>query len=496
MYAELVRNRDFESLGRGHLNSDTGRMPSSWSRVVSELKRKHDAGVRAGQPLDPEEPAADPSDHRPWKAVRNATLAVVQGDAPFASNPHALRVCVSSPGGGVSNPGYWGIAVRPGVSFKLTIFARAAKVAVRLVPQLLERGSGRVLTMDSVLLVGADDRAWHRYNTTIHVLDDTVHTESTAWLQIILLDPGEVILDGVSLMPSDAVAGLFRRDIFERLQRLRPGFVRMPGGNYLEGHGKRTCWDWKQTLGPAAARRGHYNSAWKYWVTDALGLFELLLLAELLGTEAQISIHSGYSLNQLRYPPLADATPVIQDALDLLEFANGPPHSPWGARRAEMGHPQPFGLHRLEIGNEERDWRPEGYPGHYRLIASAVWARHPHVHITACGFWDESLSSSISRSPCLSGTRCDAWDEHIYRTAPSMAAMGHHYDHYNRSWPRVFVGEFAAKDSFDKESALRPTQTQPATLHRSPTIIPAGMRHSRDIWRQRRVVQKERMDVG
>ena len=97
-----------------------------------------------------------------------------------------------------------------------------------------------------------------------------------------------MLLDGISLKHEDAVEGLFRKDVFEKVKAMAPGFVRSPGGNYLEGFGPRTRWDWKATVGPPAARRGHYNAAWGYWVTDGLGVFELLRLSELLGCDSQV----------------------------------------------------------------------------------------------------------------------------------------------------------------------------------------------------------------
>ena len=112
----------------------------------------------------------------------------------------------------------------------------------------------------------------------------------SAHFELVLLEEGEVWIDGVSLMPADAVAGIFRKDIFETIGKLQPAFLRSPGGNYLEGHGPRTRWDWKATVGPPAARRGHYNTAWGYWVTDGLGVLELLLLSELLGCASQVPL--------------------------------------------------------------------------------------------------------------------------------------------------------------------------------------------------------------
>uniref|UniRef100_A0A6V2SII0 non-reducing end alpha-L-arabinofuranosidase n=2 Tax=Emiliania huxleyi TaxID=2903 RepID=A0A6V2SII0_EMIHU len=192
---------------------------------------------------------------------------------------------------------------------------------------------------------------------------------------------------------------------------------------------------------PLASRadlsEGH---AHRYWVTDGLGLFELLTLCELLHSTCQMSIYTGYSMGR-RYVPVAQSETFAQDAVDMLDFANAAPaSSPWAAVRERMGHAAPFGLSRVEVGNEERDMSGEGYPAHYELITRRLWAAYPSLHIVASGRW----GPPIEGSPCLTGQRCDLWDDHYYRPPDVMAAMGGEYDRYNRSLPKVYVGEFAA----------------------------------------------------
>lgn len=210
-------------------------------------------------------------------------------------------------------------------------------------------------------------------------------------------------MDHVSVFPSDAVGGLFRRDLFEQLQKLNMGFIRMPGGNYLEGTGERTRWDWKGTAMARQRRSGHYNSAWGYWVTDGMGVYEQLRLAELLGTEAQMAVYTGYSMGaQYNLSGVFAA-----EAVELLEFCNGDASTPYGAQRARMGHAAPFGVGRLEVGNEELDM--DGYTTQYERITSAVWEQQRNVTVVASGRW----GPPIAGNPCLSaGVRCDLWDDH------------------------------------------------------------------------------------
>ena len=421
LYAELLHNRDFERLGRDKWG---GLEPGDDPRVPG---------------LDPHEPPAIPTDFSPWKPIGNAALSIENATAPFDTNPHSLRVRGGT-GDGVSNPGYWGIGVRVGVGFKLSMYALAVGSAVRFNASVRcasgEAVSSAVVTTAGVIAPGG----WKLLNTTLPAPRRACGAADGGSFALTLLDDAsEVVLDGVSLTHDDAVEGLFRRDIFEKIKAMKPGFVRSPGGNYLEGFGLRTRWDWKATLGPAAARRGHYNAAWGYWVTDGLGVFELLRLSELLGCASQISVYTGYSMGA-KYVPLNESSSFAADAVHLLQFANGAASTPWGAKRAEMGHAAPFGLARLEVGNEESDMA--GYASHYKLITDAIWKADPAVHVVASGRW----GPPIAGNPCLGGARCDEWDDHYYRTPDAMAALHTAYDvgSYNRSWPHVFVGEFAA----------------------------------------------------
>lgn len=308
--------------------------------------KQTDRFVQHAAGLDPGEPPAIPSDYRPWGPVGSARLATSTNMSLFSTNPTVLSVattCMTPPClAGVRNPGYWGIGVKAGESYKLTFFARVQRGPVRLQGRLVSP-AGAVLGLTQAIAL---QDPWTQYSATI----TADATEPHASFELVSIGDASVTfaLEGVSLFPADAVAGLFRRDLFDAVAALRPGFVRCPGGNYLEGTGPRTRWNWKSTIGPKEQRPGHYNSAWGYWVTDGMGLYEQLLLVELLGSQGQLGIFTGYSMGQ-PYIALNDSAVFAQDALDLLQFANGPVWSPYGSARAESGHAAPFGLTRLEV---------------------------------------------------------------------------------------------------------------------------------------------------
>uniref|UniRef100_A0A7S4FBN4 non-reducing end alpha-L-arabinofuranosidase n=1 Tax=Chrysotila carterae TaxID=13221 RepID=A0A7S4FBN4_CHRCT len=480
LLAELIQNRDFEALGRGRILMEGGQFGAEFGAMTplkrstegqpenyeSDLEHLHapvatvqtpesDASLLRFRDLhsnnpnkqsarkDPSEPLPIYSDFRPWIALRNTSAKIDNSTAPFPSNPHTLYI-QGDAFGGVANPGWLGqgISVRKGIPFKGSMYLRTLDrghllLSVRLCEQVAGKRSPGVALVQATISVSTRSSDWQLIQFDLPAAD---RSQPKARLELLLLQPCHVWLDGVSLMPTDAVAGLFRRDIFEAMSRMRPGFVRMPGGNYLEGTGMRTRWDWKATVGLPASRPGHYNSAWGYWTTDALGLYELLLLAEALRSEPQLSVYTGYSIGA-KYVPLNDSARFVTDAVDLLDFANAPHNtSPWGRMRAQMGHAAPFGLKRLEVGNEESDMSADGYPAHYKLISDALRAHDPTLTLVASGDWGRPLRGS----PCLTGQRCDVWDAHHYDSPDGMVTYARSYDGYNRSLPPVYVGEYAA----------------------------------------------------
>lgn len=502
LLADQVWNGDFEALGRGDWSqpseAQAAANPGSGRAASHGLPHQR---LDSSEFTDVAEPPPDPSDFRPWSSLGGATLEVVCEGSP-RTNPHALRISGGRDGAvGASNPGYWGIGLRAGVEQRLRLRAKsdgggAGSSAVALRAQLLD---GHELVAEAVLRAtgglggsgsggsrgggngGGNGDGWRWLEATLRPTR-TVRGASLG----LLLEPsssGAVVLDHVSLVPADAVDGLYRRDIFEALKALRPGFVRFPGGDFLEGTGPRTRWEWKRTVGPPEERDGHFNSAWGYWVRDRLGLFELLQLSERLGAAPLLAIPTGLQLDRAhwghaRYGPPPRNSSWAQEALDAIAFATdaadgGSSGSRWGALRASMGRAAPFQLSQVEVGNEERtDAHPAdpetgyaglprgaeedgevadpdgGYAGRYRTVTEAVLARHPSLKVIASGRWMGD-GQDVSGSPCLTGAaRCDLWDEHFYRSPDEMVSkLLTRYDepNYDRvARPKVFVGEYAA----------------------------------------------------
>jgi len=222
------------------------------------------------------------------------------------------------------------------------------------------------------------------------------------------------------------------------LAELHPAFLRFPGGNYLEGKSVDTHFPWKQTLGDISQRPGH-EGTWRYRSSDGLGLLEFLEWAEDMGAEPVLAVYAGFSLpNDVKrsgttVQPGPDLEPFVQEALDEIEYVSGPTNSTWGARRAADGHPAPFPLHYVEIGNEDfvGDAK-KTYGARFAQFYDAIKAAHPQLQCIA-------TIPVKTRVP-------DVLDDHYYATSGEMMKLAHKYDDYDRSQPKIFVGEWATRE--------------------------------------------------
>jgi alpha-L-arabinofuranosidase len=343
----------------------------------------------------------------------------------------SLRLDVTSvPAGqraGMANGGYFGVPAVPGQTYRVSFFAKATnRVPVTV---SLESSDGSIV-YDTARVHGVT-ADWARYNTTLRVPRNA--TESTTARFVISVDTATSLwLQVVSLFPptyKNRRNGL-RPDLVELLRELHPRILRFPGGNYVEGVTVDTRWDWKQTVGPIWERPGHDNSAWGYWSDDGLGLLEFLQLAEDLCATPVMAVWAGLTLNGTVIAE-ADLAPYVQDALDQIEYAIGPVTSAWGARRAADGHPEPFPVPYVEVGNEDfLNNGPSTYNAYrYPMFYDAIKARYPQVKLIA--------TTPVTSRPM------DVLDIHHYESASWFESESTEFDDYSRSGPQIFVGEYA-----------------------------------------------------
>ena len=374
----------------------------------------------------------------------------IRTDRPLhANNPHylRLRVHLAGKGFGAANTGFRGIGVEAGKDYVLSVWARRVGSGSQALRAILR--DERNNTIAEAALSGFAGE-WRRYESVIR----PSATSARAQLSIFVDEPGDLDLDMVSLFPKETwnnrPNGL-RKDLVQLLADLEPGFIRFPGGCIVEGRRLELRYQWKKTVGDLTERRAIINRwadendriAPDYYQSFGLGFFEYFQLAEDIGARPLPILNCGMAcqFNSGEMAPLDHLDEYIQDALDLVEFANGPATSGWGGLRARMGHPAPFGLTMLGVGNEQWGAR---YVDRYERFAAALKEKHPEIQLIS------------SAGPSASGERFDfLWaemrrlkadfvDEHYYMPPAWFLANASRYDGYDRSGPKVFAGEYAA----------------------------------------------------
>lgn len=395
-------------------------------------------------------------------------VSVATEDPIHPNNPHFLRIEQTSGRGelGASNEGFEGIPVKRGAAFRFSVRARGDSGMNLNV--MLEDESGRPL--GRARLKGLT-RAWKSYKTEI-VAERACRR---ARLVVLADGRGRVDLDVVSLFPAETWPGqanMLRADLVQMLAVLRPAFMRFPGGCIVEGKDLANAYRWKETIGDIAERKQNWNRwqnaistspAPRYHQTYGLGFYEYFLLCEDLGAEPLPVINCGMSCQyqDAQLVPLDKLQPWIQDALDLIEFANGPVTSEWGARRAALGHPEPFHLKYLGVGNEQ--WG-EAYFERYRLFYDALKAKYPDLQIvSSSGPGVDDKWWELAWKKFRAGMPADLVDEHYYRKPEWFFENVNRYDRQNRRGPKVFAGEFAAHET-DRRSTLRAALAEAAFM--------------------------------
>lgn len=375
----------------------------------------------------------------------------VQTDAPLnPRNPHYLRM--ESEGTapfGISNEGFRGIGLRSDETYDFSVQIRLVSGAPRLRIQLVgEDGSTLAETTHDV----PAPSVW----TNLAVSLKPTAQEAKARLNVLLDGKGAVDIDMVSLFPRHTWKnrpGGLRADMVQLLADFKPGFIRFPGGCIVEGSQLDRRYQWKNTLGPVDERKLLINR-WNYeflhrptpdyFQSFGLGFFEFFQLCEDLGSEPLPILNCGMAcqFNSGELCPLDQLGPFIQDALDLVEFASGPADSPWGARRAAMGHPEPFHLKMMGVGNEQ--WGPQ-YVERYALFAKALKAQYPDLKLVSAAGPSPDDERFQFLWPKLRELHADLVDEHCYANPSWFFTNTHRYDHYDRNGPKVFMGEYAAQ---------------------------------------------------
>jgi len=363
----------------------------------------------------------------------DASMAIDQAEGPSAALEHSLAITVKQADAanqaGVRNEGYWGMAVRANTAYKGSLYAKADSAEIGpITVALVSETSGKALATATVSGISTE---WKRYEFTLTT--GKVETSAENHLLLTVGHAGKVWIDMVSLFPptyKDRVNGN-RRDLMEKMAAMHPTFLRLPGGNYLEGDLIDERFDWKNTVGPLVDRPTH-RSPWNYQSSDGMGLLEFLEWTEDLKIQTVLAVYAGYSLKGDHIAPGPALTPFVDDALDEIEFATGDASTKWGGVRAKLGHPAAFPMKYVEIGNEDQFDKSGSYEGRYAQFYKAIKAKYPQLEL-------------IATAP-LKRMKPDVLDDHYYKRADEFFADVKHYDTADRSGPKIFVGEWATRE--------------------------------------------------
>lgn len=438
LYAEMIENRSFESY--------------DCFGDVGDYYVKKDSGYGWSPANLPGTPGA-------------GQMEYVMGSPVNSNNPHYLRFTAAFAGQGFRNQAYDGIYMEAGKEYKVSFYARCAKYQGNLLVSVFKGGHARASA--SVACQHAAEKSWNKWIRYEAVLVSEEPVKAGQFM-ITLTKPGIVEFDLISMMPSDAAAGVFRKDLFDILKDMKPGFIRFPGGCVIEGNTLENRYRWKESVGPIEGRRANYNR-WSvhgacaengyhtdhshYNQTLGIGFYEYFLLCELLGAAPLPVLNAGLACQFQSYE-LVDREEeafqeYIQDALDLIEFANGGVDTRWGGLRAKMGHPESFGLTMLSIGNEQ--WQTDKVDFFERCVdfEKAIHERYPEIKLIGSAGPDITTEKytrawAFYHEKCAENRDfCYAVDEHYYVRPDWFYEHTDFYDKYPRD-VKVFSGEYAA----------------------------------------------------
>ncbi|PIF61133.1 alpha-L-arabinofuranosidase C-terminal domain-containing protein [Flavobacterium sp. 11] len=412
LYAEMIKNRSFEFeaplMGWEQPNSD-----------------KHSFNTTSGIATT-------------VKALENKT------------NPSFCRVLINDAKGfSIINEGFRGMGIKKDAKYNLSLKAANHNGAIKkIIIQFIDKNK-KVLGETSIVPTSND---WKSYTAQF----TATQTEAKAQLKITFEGNGTIDLDMISLFPEDTWMNRkngMRKDIVQLLHDMKPGFLRFPGGCIVEGRTLAQRYQWKKTVGDVEKRETLINRwntefthkpAPDYFQTFGLGFFEYFQLSEDLGAQPLPILSCGMAcqFNTGELVPMEELDPYVQDALDLIEFANGGTETPWGRIRSEMGHPKPFNLKYIGVGNEQ--WGPD-YIERYKVFEKAIKAKYPKmIIVSGSGPFPEGDYFEYGMQE-LKKLNAEIVDEHYYKSPQWFRENATRYDSYDRKGPKIFAGEYAAQ---------------------------------------------------
>lgn len=455
--------------------------PTMWGLFFEDINYAADGGLYGE--LVKNRSFEFPQNFMGWETYGNVIL---KNDGPFERNPHYVRLESSGHDHkhtGLQNEGFFGIGVIKNKEYRFSVWARNlsgnSKIRVELVNTSSMGESQAVASQDLEI----ESNEWTKYELILKPNE----TNAKLKLRIFLRSGNPVDLEHISLFPVDTWNGHkngMRKDLAQALYDLKPGVFRFPGGCIVEGTDLETRYDWKKSVGivenrPLNENRWHYTFSHRffpdYYQSYGLGFYEYFLLSEEIGAEPLPVVNSGLSCqyqnnHESAHVAITELNSYIQDALDLIEFANGSTDTKWGKLRAEMGHPEPFNMKYIGVGNEQ--WGPE-YVERLKPFMDAIRKAYPEIKIIGGSGPGSEGKEFEYLWPEMKKLKVDLVDEHFYRPESWFLAQGARYDNYDRKGPKVFAGEYACHGAGKKWNHFYPALLEAAFM--------TGMERNADI---------------
>lgn len=419
LYAELIRNRSFEEDG-----------------PHSDPRHK---GWKPGQGITA------------WQTTKGASLTLTSDNLLNSNQKHAALLTVDKTGAGISNSGFWGINAVNGQQYKLTLWVRSVSGKNDKLTASLVGVDGT--TLGSVDIPYKASGKWQKLTANLIATGN----DAEAHFLLTANKPCQLELDVISLFPPTFKGreNGCRPQLAQMLADMKPKFMRFPGGCYVEGQvAPENAFRWQRTVGPIEERPGHYDANWQYWTTDGLGFHEFLQFSEDIGAKPLYVVNVG--IWHGGFTPVDSLDMWVKECMDALEYANGDVTTPMGKLRAQNGHPAPFNIEYLEIGNENANFnfhnnsdQSERYHERYRIFYNAIKAKYPNMNcIGNVEAWGTDAPSWRSNEPV------ELLDEHYYRNPSWFADAFNKYDSYDRQGPKIYVGEYAVTSQYGKVGNL------------------------------------------
>ncbi|MFP5226752.1 MAG: alpha-L-arabinofuranosidase C-terminal domain-containing protein [Acidobacteriota bacterium] len=410
--------------------------PTLYGLMTEEINHSYEGGLYA-ELIRNDTFRSDWSGVNDWilveKGNSQAKIGIDKTTGPSDALPYSMRLDVSAASAngaaGMLNGGFWGIPLHPNTTYRGSFYAKADSAQVGPVTaSLIANQTGKVLASAVVSGIGTD---WQQHTFTLRT--GAIESGMENHLELTVAQPGSLWLQMVTLLPPtyhDRPNGT-RIDLMEKMAAMHPQFLRFPGGNFLEGDHLKDWYDWRKTIGPLVDRPGH-PSPWNYWSTDQFGLLEFFEWCQDLHMQPVLAVYAGYSLAHEHVNPGPDLEPYVQAALEEIEYATGSTDTKWGAERAKDGHPAPFHITYVEIGNEDQFDKSGSYGERYAQFYKAIKAKYPDLQL-------------IATAP-ITTMKPDVQDDHYYVRATGFFHDATHYDKTDRNGPRIFVGEWATRE--------------------------------------------------